>query len=1050
MNVKTKILIAEHDPIDIELMKNELRQGGINYIAKVVENKKDYVDALKNFIPDIILSDYVFPSFDGETAFKMREEIAPKTPFIFVTSNVGEEIFGAFIKNGVTDYVLKDKMFTLTTKIKRGLQESKEKQEENNSLERLRFKAELLNTIGHAVIVVSLDGIINLWNKSAQEIYGWTSLQALGENVKDLIFSQQPGLLSLEIIDVLNEGNSWKGELLMNRKDGTIFTALVNVSPVYDEIHNLTAFIEVSSDLTERKKIEEKLIKANRLNTFISQINQSIVSIKDVETLFSNACKIAFDCGKFKVAWIGLFDITCKKIRLVEQIGLFDNDVKLFINASFDDIGPQAAILRTGAYYICNDVENDFKIPTWKTFAVDRNIRSFIVLPIRKYGIIIGTFNLYTTEHNFFDKEEIDLLVDVTSDISFAIDLIEDKLQKSVIEENLMRSEARLKEAQALSHIANWEVDLITEVCTWSDELYTIFGINREDIPASLETFLSLFHPEDFNYVKNKIERTFKDFVGSEFSSRMITKEGKIKYLYSYWRFELDINKNPIRLYGILQDVTERKLADEKLEFDSNNLNALINNTGDLMWSVDRNFNLITSNQPFNDMGKVNFGRTITKGDNVLLSSYSPEMQKHFKELYERAFAGETFIEIEYFDSPVELWTEISYYPIRKGNEIIGTACHSRDITELKKSEIALFKSESRLKEAQAIAHISNWEIDLITSINTWSDEFYMIFGIKHGEINPSPESFLSLLHPEDYNYAKESMDKAFLTFADSGFFCRMIAKDGTLKYLSAEWRFEFDNTRQPIRLFGILQDITEQKHAELERIKITEDLIQRNKDLEQFTYIVSHNLRAPVSNIMGFSEALRTLPLNKEEREDMQHSLSTSVIKLNRMILDLNMILQTKKNISEMREITSFSHLIKNIMVSIDEQIQKDKVEIRTDFTEIDKVLTLKSYLYSIFYNLIINSIQYRQLNLSPVIEIKSRQLKDGLEITFTDNGLGIDLVKNRAQVFGLYKRFHPNHEGRGMGLFMIKTQVETLGGKINIESEVNKGTKFIILLPV
>ena len=105
---------------------------------------------------------------------------------------------------------------------------------------------------------------------------------------------------------------------------------------------------------------------------------------------------------------------------------------------------------------------------------------------------------------------------------------------------------------------------------------------------------------------------------------------------------------------------------------------------------------------------------------------------------------------------------------------------------------------------------------------------------------------------------------------------------------------------------------------------------------------------------------------------------------------------------------------------------------------------------MYSVFYNLVSNSIKYRQAGLLPVIEIKSYLINDKIEIHYTDNGLGIDMKKRSDQVFGLYKRFHNHKEGKGMGLFMVKTQVEALGGKISIESEVNKGTTFIIQFPL
>lgn len=164
-------------------------------------------------------------------------------------------------------------------------------------------------------------------------------------------------------------------------------------------------------------------------------------------------------------------------------------------------------------------------------------------------------------------------------------------------------------------------------------------------------------------------------------------------------------------------------------------------------------------------------------------------------------------------------------------------------------------------------------------------------------------------------------------------------------------------------------------------------------------------------------------------------------------MITDLNYILQTKQHVSQKQEIVHFTTLTEDIMTSIDKLIEEEKAIIKYDFNEADKMLTVKSYLHSIFYNLINNSLKYRQEEVSPVIEIKSRKQKNKILLTFKDNGIGIDLDNNGDQVFGMYKRFHPQiSEGKGMGLYMVKTQVESIGGKIYIESRVNEGTIFTI----
>jgi signal transduction histidine kinase len=241
-------------------------------------------------------------------------------------------------------------------------------------------------------------------------------------------------------------------------------------------------------------------------------------------------------------------------------------------------------------------------------------------------------------------------------------------------------------------------------------------------------------------------------------------------------------------------------------------------------------------------------------------------------------------------------------------------------------------------------------------------------------------------------------------------------------------------------------KDITDRKISELERERITADLVKRNTDLEEFAYIISHNLRAPVANILGASTALNTMELNPEEKEKLSKGINISAIKLDEVINDLNHILQGKGGIDDSKEMVQFSDLVDSVKISIRNLIDNNNVKIRYDFSEVDQFVVLKPYLYSIFYNLISNSIKYRRQQVDTVIEIRSHLYEKRLELTFSDNGMGIDLIKNGSQVFGLYKRFHSGIEGKGMGLFMVKTQVEKLGGKITVESEENKGTEFKI----
>lgn len=370
------------------------------------------------------------------------------------------------------------------------------------------------------------------------------------------------------------------------------------------------------------------------------------------------------------------------------------------------------------------------------------------------------------------------------------------------------------------------------------------------------------------------------------------------------------------------------------------------------------------------------------------------------------------------------------------------------DITERRKTEESLRQSEARLKEAQSLARTGNWEIDLANGMHTWSDEFYAICGLDKS-MTPSQELFESLLHPEDSEFAKNKIREAFETSEDSAFNFRLIRKDGAIIYGYAQWRFEFNEQHKPIRLFGVLKDVTEPKLAELDREKMITDIIQRSKNMEQFAYVVSHNLRAPIAHIVGISNIMKG-KISPEDRKRSENFLFSAVEQLDHTIKDLVKILQTKTELTEHKEKVLFTELIDAVRLSIQNLIEKEHAEINVDFSEVNEIRTVKSYMHSVFFNLVSNSIKYRQAHQPPVIDIKSSLNNGRIRISFKDNGMGIDLDQYGGKIFGLYKRFHLDIEGKGLGLFMVKTQLEVLGGTISVMSEPGKGTEFIIELPL
>jgi signal transduction histidine kinase len=251
------------------------------------------------------------------------------------------------------------------------------------------------------------------------------------------------------------------------------------------------------------------------------------------------------------------------------------------------------------------------------------------------------------------------------------------------------------------------------------------------------------------------------------------------------------------------------------------------------------------------------------------------------------------------------------------------------------------------------------------------------------------------------------------------------------------------------VSLIGV--NITKQREYEDYLKRINLDLVQQNEQLNQYSHIVSHNLRAPMTTLLGLIEVFNQCKNNPIETEEVVRLIQKSANKFDSVIKDLNTIITLEdKEINQLAEIDLLKEC-DGIAFLLSSQLNKSGAEITYDFKQYPTIYSIKNYIHSILYNLISNSIKYKSLTDASVIQISCYKENDSFVcIECRDNGIGIDLDKYRDKLFGFYKRFHAHVEGKGLGLHLVKKQVDLLGGKIEVESEVNKGTRFKILLPI
>jgi ligand-binding sensor domain-containing protein len=223
-----------------------------------------------------------------------------------------------------------------------------------------------------------------------------------------------------------------------------------------------------------------------------------------------------------------------------------------------------------------------------------------------------------------------------------------------------------------------------------------------------------------------------------------------------------------------------------------------------------------------------------------------------------------------------------------------------------------------------------------------------------------------------------------------------------------------------------------------------TRDLVEYNQQLEQFAFISAHNLRAPVARILGLGHILDICNNDLQEARSIVDKIVFTTEELDRVVKDLNTVLDLRKNSTSEIVPINLEEELRLIKINLEKEIQDTQATFIEDFSNGAILWTVKPYLDSILLNLISNAMKYRHPDRNPVIIIRSDIQDNYFHLSLQDNGLGMDMALCKDKLFTLYRRFHLHIEGKGMGLYLVKTQMTAIGGKVDAESKLNEGTTF------
>lgn len=371
------------------------------------------------------------------------------------------------------------------------------------------------------------------------------------------------------------------------------------------------------------------------------------------------------------------------------------------------------------------------------------------------------------------------------------------------------------------------------------------------------------------------------------------------------------------------------------------------------------------------------------------------------------------------------------------------------DISDAKKTEEALRKSIERYEYATIAASDVIWEADFIENTYYLSKNYTTHFGHPSGIYEELYDNeWIRNIHPDDFKNAMETAQSA-INNGENTWVNEYRLKKSTGEYANViDKAFVLrDGDGTVIKFMGSLNDVTLKKVAERERENLIKELLITNNELKQFSYITTHNLRAPLTNLLSICSLLNTNSIADPKTIKLIEGFKSSTFHLNETLNDLIGILIIKENTSLVITENDLKSVLDKVLASISALVKSKNAKIEVDFAEASTVMFNRPYLESVFLNLLTNALKYSHPERTPIIKIKANKDGDGsIKLLFSDNGIGMNMKIVKEKIFGLYQKFHSNSDGKGIGLYLIHSEITAMGGSIEVDSEVNVGTTFTI----
>ncbi|MBJ6116594.1 PAS domain S-box protein [Pontibacter sp. BT310] len=515
------------------------------------------------------------------------------------------------------------------------------------------------------------------------------------------------------------------------------------------------------------------------------------------------------------------------------------------------------------------------------------------------------------------------------------------------------------------------------------------------------------------------------------FSTRIINKNEEL--------LDLCVTLVPVWLgnritavHCIAKDITQIKLSERLLKEQAAQLSNILGSITEGFFALNREWCFTYANRTFANYFKVPAESIINRN----IWQNSPELVRTlFYHKCQQVMSTGEAIEFEEYIETIQATTSYKIYPFEDGIAVCFTDITAKNTAqnELKKLSLVASKTTNGVIITDKKGKVE-WVNASFTKLTGFTQEEMLhqdpITKLQGQETNKEDITNLKRLLCLAIPFSEE-----LLTYK----------KDGGKIWIAADITPILNEEDKVEKFIVIYTDISDRKFAEEQLLQMNENLVMQNRDLQQFTYIVSHNLRAPVANMIGLTRILPKLDINTPNYTTALQSLDKSVLRLDNVICDLSKILSIKNpengDVAETIDLKSISEEVLN---SMQDTLFSLQATIELQIPNGLLLTAKRAYLHSVLHNLVTNAIKYRSTDRTLHLRLKAEHTPQGISLLVQDNGLGMDMEVVRPHIFKLYKRFHVHTEGTGLGLYLVKSQVEAIGGTIDVDSTKGHGTTF------